>query len=118
MSSPSPYVITYFTNDLEANRRFYGDLIGLPLHRDLPGVYFICGTGGWRLQILQTDPDRPGRQAVSSGLVLFGVETEEELAAFHGRLRSACLHEDDGYRDPDGRIVMVQRFDPARPFHD
>src|SRR2546421_769264 len=118
MSTPSPYVITYFTNDLEANRRFYGEVIGLPLHTDLPDVYFLAGSGGWRLQILRVDPDRPGRDRVSAGLVLFGVQTEEELADFHARLRAARLDEGDGYRDPDGRIVMAQLFDPAFPFHD
>jgi catechol 2,3-dioxygenase-like lactoylglutathione lyase family enzyme len=118
MSTPSPYVITYFTNDLEANRRFYGDVIGLPLHSDLADVYFLAGAGGWRLQILQVEPDRPGRDTVSSGLVLFGVQTEEELSALHARLQAAGLSEGDGYRDPDGRIVMVKCFDPAYPFHD
>jgi catechol 2,3-dioxygenase-like lactoylglutathione lyase family enzyme len=111
-------VITYFTDDLDANRRFYEEVVGLELHSELPDVYFLCGTGGWRLQILKIDPDRPGRQAVSSGLVLFGVETEDELTAFHARLQAAGCDEGDGYRDPDGRIVMAQLFDPTHPFHD
>ena len=118
MTPPSPYVITYFTNDLAANRHFYGDVVGLALHSDLPDVYFLCGAGGWGLQILRTEPDRPGRDEVSSGLILFGVETEAELEAFHARLRGAGLEEGDGYRDPDGRIVMAQVFNPAHPFHD
>jgi catechol 2,3-dioxygenase-like lactoylglutathione lyase family enzyme len=118
VSEPSPYVITYFTEDLDANRRFYGEVVGLELFSELPDVYFLCGTGAWRLQILRTDPDRPGRQAVSSGLVLFGLETQDELAAFHARLRAAGFKEKDGYRDPDGRIVLAQLFDPTYPFHD
>jgi catechol 2,3-dioxygenase-like lactoylglutathione lyase family enzyme len=118
VASPTPFVITYFTDDLEANRRFYGDVLGLPLHSDLPDVYFLCGSSGWRLQFLRTDADRPGRQSTSSGLILFGLESEEELAEFHARLRDAGLEEDDGYRDPDGRIVMAQLFDPRHPFHD
>jgi catechol 2,3-dioxygenase-like lactoylglutathione lyase family enzyme len=118
VASPSPYVLTFFTEDLESNRRFYGDLIGLPIQSELPEVYFLAGTGAWRVQILHTDPDRPGRQKVSPGMVLFGVETEDELAALHARLRAAGLNEEDGYRDPDGRIVMMQVFDPSDPFHD
>lgn len=55
---------------------------------------------------------------MSSGLVLFGLETPEELESFHARLRAAGLSEGDGCRDPDGRIVMAQLFDPSRPFHD
>jgi catechol 2,3-dioxygenase-like lactoylglutathione lyase family enzyme len=116
--SPSPYVVSYFTDDLDSNRRFYGEVIGLDLHSDLPDVYFLAGAGGWRLQILRTDADRPGRQTVSSGLVLIGVQTEEELASLHARLQAAGLDEADGYRDPDGRIVMVRLFDPSYPFHD
>jgi hypothetical protein len=76
-------------------------------------MYFLAGAGGWRLQIVHTDAGRPGRQTVSSGLVLIGVQTEDELAALHCRLRAAGLDEDDGYRDPDGRIVMVRLFDPS-----
>ena len=116
--APSPYVITYFTNDLPANRRFYGDLIGLQLHSDMPDVYFLAGNGAWRLQFLQTDSAREGRETVSSGLVLFGVDTTEELHACQARLDEAGLSEGDGYRDPDGRIVMLHVFDPAHPFHD
>lgn len=117
MPSASPYVITYFTDDLHANRRFYGEVVGLPLHTDLPDVYFLAGTGGWRLQLLRVD-ERPGRRKASSGMVLFGFETESELAAFHARMRAAGLEDEDGYRDPDGRIVMAQLFDPESPFHD
>lgn len=117
MTAPSPYVITYFTEDLAANRKFYGETVGLPLHSDLPDVYFLCGTGGWRLQLLRVD-DRPGRGEVSSGMVLFGFETEAALAGFHARMQAAGLIDEDGYRDPDGRIVMAQVFDRQAPFHD
>src|SRR5436305_13709798 len=111
-------MIIYLSADVDWNRRFCGEVVGLDLHIELTDVYFLCGTGSWRLQILRTDPDRPGRQAVSSGLVLFGIETEDELAAFHARLQAAGCDESDGYRDPDGRIVMAQLFDPTYPFHD
>lgn len=114
----SPFVISYFTSDLAATRRFYRDVIGLPVNSELPDVYFLAGTGAWRLQFLQIDPNRPGRDTVSSGLVLFGVETDEELDACVDRLRSAGFAERDGYRDPDGRIVMLQRYNPEHTFHD
>lgn len=117
MPPASPYVITFFTADLDANRHFYGDVVGLSLHTELPGVYFLAGSGGWRLQLLQVD-DRPGRRQPSSGMVLFGFQTESELDAFHARMRAAGLEDEDGYRDPDGRIVMGQLYDPGSPFHD
>jgi catechol-2,3-dioxygenase len=113
--SPSPYVISYFRDDLDSNRRFYEDVIGLDVCSELPGVYFLAGR---QLQILRTDAGRPGRQTVSSGLVLVGVQTEDELAALRKRLQAAGLDEADGYRDPDGRVVMVTLFDPSHPSHD
>lgn len=115
---PSPFVISYFASDLAAARRFYEDVIGLPVNSDLPDVYFLAGAGPWRLQFLQVEPARPGRDTVSSGLVLLGLETPAELEALHARLRSQGLREDDGYRDPDGRIVIAQLYNPARSFHD
>lgn len=101
MASPSPYVVSYFTDDLDSSR-FYGEVVGLELHSDLPDVYFLAGTGGWRLQILRTAPDRPGRQTVSSGLVLIGVQTKEELAALHSRLRGAGLNDTTVIATPTG----------------
>jgi len=118
VTPPSPYVISYFTRDLAACRLFYEGLVGLAVHTEVPDVYFLCGAGPWRLQFPRIDPDRLGRDTVSSGLVLFGVETENEFADLQDRLRSATTVYDDGCRDPDGRVVMVQVFDPAAPFHD
>lgn len=118
MRQPSPFVITYFTDDLAANREFYGGILGLPQQSELPDTYVLLGNGGWRLQILRIEPGRPGRETVSSGLVLIGVEDGDELAELHTRLRAHGLSESDGYRDPDGRIVMLQLFDASRPFHD
>jgi catechol 2,3-dioxygenase-like lactoylglutathione lyase family enzyme len=52
MHSPSPYVISYFTDDLASNRRFYGDVVGLPIHSDLPDIYFLAGAGGWKKTVI------------------------------------------------------------------
>jgi catechol 2,3-dioxygenase-like lactoylglutathione lyase family enzyme len=45
-SPPVPFVISYFTRDIPANRRFYGQVLGLELHSDLEDVYFLCGATG------------------------------------------------------------------------
>jgi hypothetical protein len=51
----------------------------LALHRELADVYFLGGSGGWRLQIFRTDAERCGHQTVSSGVVRLGVGTKDEL---------------------------------------
>jgi catechol 2,3-dioxygenase-like lactoylglutathione lyase family enzyme len=117
--SAVPFVISYFTDDLAANRRFYGDVLGLRLDSELPETYFLCGTESVRLQILVVDPDRPGRREPSSGLVLVGVDSaahQQEIAARAAAAGVASV--DGGLVDPDGRIVIVRTVDPVRRFHD
>jgi catechol 2,3-dioxygenase-like lactoylglutathione lyase family enzyme len=113
-----PYVISYFTEDLAANRRFYGEVLGLELQSELADVYFLCGSDAVRLQILIRDPTRTGRRATSTGLVLIGVDTQDELDAIRARAEAAGVAEAVGYADPDGRIVLLQVFNRRKPFHD
>lgn len=116
--SPTPFVFTYFTDDVGANRKFYGEVLGFELRSEHPDLYFVCGSGRSRLQILRTD-DRPGRTTVSSGLVMLGFDSGAELAAFReGAIARGAAHDGEVFSDPDGRLVISQVFDRENPFHD
>ena len=127
---PTPFVITYFTHDLAANRRFYGDLLGLELHSEQPDTYFLCGSHPTRLQVLAAGPQHgfAASDPPSSGLVVVGVDTAEELGRLRDRLVAAGIDEEvrqceagaqlKSYSDPDGRSVVLQLFNRNKPFHD
>lgn len=129
--SATPFVISYYTRDLQANRRFYGDFLGIPLqsHPGLEDAFFLCGTESVRMQIL-LPPDGLGQaeESTSTGLVLLGVQTSDELMAIRRRASDLGIpdHTDDQpelprvarFLDPDGRVVIVQLFDPSQRFHD
>lgn len=129
--SATPFVISYYTRDVQANRRFYGDFLGIPLHSHpgLEDAFFLCGTESVRMQIL-LPPEGLGRaeEAISTGLVLLGVQTNDELIAIRRRADELGIpdHTDDEtqlppaarFLDPDGRVVIVQLFDPSQRFHD
>lgn len=128
---PTPFVISYYTLDLQANRRFYGEFLGIPLHSHpgLEDVFFLCGTEPVRMQILlPPEGFGQGDQPASSGSVLLGVETSDELTAIRRRAADLGIpeHPDDRqgappvarFLDPDGRMVIVQLFDRRHRFHD
>jgi catechol 2,3-dioxygenase-like lactoylglutathione lyase family enzyme len=91
---PVPFVISYFTCDLAANRRFYGEFLGLSLRSEpgLEDVFFLAGTEPVRLE--------------RAALGITERRDEEEGPNTAAR-----------FRDPDGRMVVVQLFDPAHRFH-
>lgn len=127
---PTPFVITYFTHDLAANRRFYGDVLGLELHSERPDTYFLCGSDAARLQILAAGSQHgfAASDPPSSGLVTVGIDTPEELGRLRERLVAAGIDEElrqgeagaqlTSYSDPDGRSVVLQLFNRSKPFHD
>ncbi len=38
MSEPVPRNITYYMHDIAANRRFYGEILGMRLHSESPAA--------------------------------------------------------------------------------
>jgi catechol 2,3-dioxygenase-like lactoylglutathione lyase family enzyme len=130
---PVPFVPSYFTDDVEANRAFYGGFLGLRLHTE-PGLeaeFFLAGSEQVRIQILRGPAafaEIGGAPVVpSSGLIMFGVESGEELDALRQRAAACGVQEsvplsgDVGsvarFLDPDGRLVIIQRFRPDARFH-
>lgn len=129
--SATPFVISYFTRDIDANRRFYGDFLGMHLHTEpgLEQVFFLCGHEDVRMQILLLPAELEQAAApISSGLVILGVATAEELSEVRRRAQRLRIPEQAArqgeaarvarFLDPDGRIIIVQLFNGSRRFHD
>jgi catechol 2,3-dioxygenase-like lactoylglutathione lyase family enzyme len=127
-----PFVISYLTDDVGANRRFYGEFLGLQLHTEpgLEDAFFLAGREGVRLQILRGPAAfaEIGREPVvpSSGMLILGVDTAADLEELRQRASEYGVEElaerradrAASFLDPDGRLVTVQLFHRVHRFHD
>lgn len=118
MLAPDPTLITFlYVTDLEASHAFYSDALGLPLAVDQGDCRIYRVNAGAFLGICAR-PDRMSVGGLITTIVTDDVEAQHErlLAAGvevvtppehseHYRITHAF------YRDPDGHLVEVQRFD-------
>ena len=120
MTTPDKSLITFlFVADLEASHRFYAEALDLPIQVDQGDCRIYRINGGAFLGICER-PDRVG--ARGTGLIVTIVTddvtgTHERLVASGVAVEHPPVHSDEYhithafYRDPDGHLVEVQRFD-------
>jgi catechol 2,3-dioxygenase-like lactoylglutathione lyase family enzyme len=118
MTPPDPSLITFlYVTDLEQSHAFYADALGLPLavdqgdcriYRVNDGAFLgVCSrpdkmaVGGMITTIVTDDVEGTHARLAAAGVE---VVTEPEHSE-HYRITHAF------YRDPDGHLVEVQRFD-------
>lgn len=117
MTTPAEQFITFlYTSDLEKTARFYAQDLGLPLVRDQGDcrIYRVSPSG--YLGICQREAGAP------SGVILTLVS--DQVDEWHRRLeeRGVASERPPAHnprygiyhffvRDPDGRLIEIQRFD-------
>ena len=124
MATPSfdQQVTFLYVNDLECSTEFYEKTMGLPLVLDQGGcrIYRVSGDG-----FLGICRCREGRSVSRDGVVFTFVT--DEVDGWHERLRSGGMKLDKApafnpayniyhffFRDPDGHLLEIQRFEDAR----
>jgi len=121
MSTPDPTLITFlYVADLQASHEFYSTALGLELsvdqgdcriYRVNAGAFLgVCerpdqlNVGGMIVTIVTDDVEATHSRLVAAGAT---VDTPPEHSA-HYRITHAF------YRDPDGHVVEIQRFDDPK----
>jgi catechol 2,3-dioxygenase-like lactoylglutathione lyase family enzyme len=118
MSSPDPTLITFlYVSDLSASNAFYAGALGLDLAVDQGDCLIYRINEGAYLGVCSR-PDRLSVGGLITTIVTDDVEgLHERLVAAGARVEAPPEHSaryritHAFYRDPDGHLVEVQRFD-------